>query len=288
MLKTLARVVDVHNGVADALRAFTQIRTPQLRRHRLASRWLTPLFQTDNPSDNLLPGSPVCQCHEFIIGKTDGSRSFPLIHRAFSTGTSILHGHVRPNPTRLYAEPRVRFIAALAAVALTSGALAANAVVGRESGAAVRARVVELVNAARSNGRKCGSERFAAAPPLSASRELNEAAAGHARDMARRKFFDHRGSRRQPAQGPGASRRLSAAPHRREHRPRPRVGGGSRCRLARQPGSLREHHGFQVPGTSALVWPPAAGAARSTGCRASARRVVRARPAGEGTGHVSW
>lgn len=48
--ETLARVVDVHNGVADALRAFTQIRTPQLRRHRLASRWLTPLFQTDNPA----------------------------------------------------------------------------------------------------------------------------------------------------------------------------------------------------------------------------------------------
>ena len=35
--------------------------------------------------------------------------------------------------------------------------------------------------------------RFTAAPPLSASRKLNDAAAGHARDMARRKFFDHRG-----------------------------------------------------------------------------------------------
>jgi FAD-dependent urate hydroxylase len=46
--ETLARVVDVHNGVSDALRAFMQIRTPQLRRHRLASRCLTPLFQADN------------------------------------------------------------------------------------------------------------------------------------------------------------------------------------------------------------------------------------------------
>jgi uncharacterized protein YkwD len=66
--------------------------------------------------------------------------------------------------------------------------------VGRESGATVRARVVELVNKARSKGRRCGSERFAAAPPLSVSRELNDAAADHARDMARRNFFDHRGS----------------------------------------------------------------------------------------------
>jgi 2-polyprenyl-6-methoxyphenol hydroxylase-like FAD-dependent oxidoreductase len=46
--ETLARVVDVHNGVADALQAFMQIRTPQLRRHHLASRWLTPLFQADS------------------------------------------------------------------------------------------------------------------------------------------------------------------------------------------------------------------------------------------------
>lgn len=96
--------------------------------------------------------------------------------------------------SRLLRQPRMRWIAALAAIALTSGALAANAVVGRESGATVRARVVDLVNTARSHGRKCGSARFAAVPPLSASRKLNDAAADHARDMARRSFFDHRGA----------------------------------------------------------------------------------------------
>jgi uncharacterized protein YkwD len=96
--------------------------------------------------------------------------------------------------TRLFRAPQLRCIAALAAIALTSDALAANAVVGRESGATVRARVVQLVNAARSHSRKCGSERFAAAPPLSASRKLDDAAAGHARDMAGKRFFDHRGA----------------------------------------------------------------------------------------------
>jgi len=95
---------------------------------------------------------------------------------------------------RLPGRPRLRCIAALAAVALASNALAANAVVGRESNAAVRARVVELVNAARSSSRKCGSARVAAAPPLSASPKLNDAAAGHARDMARRNYFEHRGT----------------------------------------------------------------------------------------------
>ncbi len=95
---------------------------------------------------------------------------------------------------RVFGKPRLRAIAVLTAVALTSGALAANAVVGRESGTTVRARVVELVNVARSHGRKCGSVRFAAAPPLSSSGKLNDAADRHARDMARRKFFDHRGA----------------------------------------------------------------------------------------------
>ena len=95
--------------------------------------------------------------------------------------------------TRLLGLPRLLCVAGLMAVATSSNALAADAVVGRQSDAKVRARVVELVNAARSHSRKCGSERFPAAPPLSISRELNDAAADHARDMARRKYFDHRG-----------------------------------------------------------------------------------------------
>jgi uncharacterized protein YkwD len=84
-------------------------------------------------------------------------------------------------------------LAALFAIALTTGAGAADAVVGRESGSTVRARVVDLVNDARSHARRCGRERFAAAAPLEVSRKLNEAAADHARDMARRKYFEHRG-----------------------------------------------------------------------------------------------
>jgi uncharacterized protein YkwD len=52
---------------------------------------------------------------------------------------------------------------------------------------------VDLVNVARSNSRKCGDLRFSAAPALSASRQLEDAATSHARDMARRKYFDHLG-----------------------------------------------------------------------------------------------
>lgn len=85
-------------------------------------------------------------------------------------------------------------VLALAAVLGSSQSTAREAFVERESLATLRARVVDLVNVARSRGRKCGAERFAAAPPLRASHQLDEAAADHAHDMARRNFFDHRGS----------------------------------------------------------------------------------------------
>ncbi|MEO8064458.1 MAG: CAP domain-containing protein [Pseudomonadota bacterium] len=96
--------------------------------------------------------------------------------------------------THLCGKLRLRGIAVLAAIALTSGTYAADATVGRMSSATVRARVVELVNVARSKGRKCGAEKFAAAQPLSTSRQLDDAAGDHARNMARRNFFAHRGA----------------------------------------------------------------------------------------------
>ena len=44
----LTGALNQHADVCDALRAFMRTRTPQVRRHHLASRWLTPLFQSDN------------------------------------------------------------------------------------------------------------------------------------------------------------------------------------------------------------------------------------------------
>ncbi len=60
--------------------------------------------------------------------------------------------------------------------------------------AAVAQRVLVLVNAARAAPRKCGRERFAAAPPLTLSATLNAAASVHARDMAKHTTLGHRGS----------------------------------------------------------------------------------------------
>ena len=89
---------------------------------------------------------------------------------------------------------RIAGLVVLASMVIISNAAARDAVVGRERNSVVRSRVLELVNVARSQPRKCGSRRYAAAAPLSASRKLTDAAEDHARDMARKKYFDHRGS----------------------------------------------------------------------------------------------
>jgi hypothetical protein len=60
-----------------------------------------------------------------------------------------------------------------------------KAVIGR--------RIVELVNRARAQARRCGNEDFAAAPPLRWSAALERAAGGHARDMAERGAMSHTG-----------------------------------------------------------------------------------------------
>jgi uncharacterized protein YkwD len=94
---------------------------------------------------------------------------------------------------RIPGQVRFHRLAAVVALALFT-ALAGSAVAARESGGDVGERVIELVNVARSKGRKCGSVRYAAAPPLTEAPELSKAARRHARDMARRNFFEHDGS----------------------------------------------------------------------------------------------
>jgi uncharacterized protein YkwD len=58
----------------------------------------------------------------------------------------------------------------------------------------IAARVLELVNAARGESRRCGRRRHDAVPPVTLSRALTEAAQRHADDMAGPAAFDHRGS----------------------------------------------------------------------------------------------
>jgi uncharacterized protein YkwD len=54
-------------------------------------------------------------------------------------------------------------------------------------------RILELVNAARAAGRRCGSKSFAPVGPLELDAVLTRAALEHSQDMAAHDEFDHRG-----------------------------------------------------------------------------------------------
>ena len=59
------------------------------------------------------------------------------------------------------------------------------------SGSDSSARVLQLVNAVRSSGTRCGGEPYGPAPSLRLSGTLGGVAADHARDMARHGYFEH-------------------------------------------------------------------------------------------------
>ncbi len=105
----------------------------------------------------------------------------------------------------------------------------------------VQARVLALVNEARSRPQRCGNQAFAAAPPLRLNPALYGLASAHAADMARYDYFSHTGR-----DGSTVDSRANAPVrwrrHRRKHRRRPGECGRGRARLDQQPRPLRQHH----------------------------------------------
>ncbi len=54
--------------------------------------------------------------------------------------------------------------------------------------------VLALINVARAQPRRCGTQSFAGSPALAPSAQLERVAYAHAEDMARRGYFDHTGA----------------------------------------------------------------------------------------------
>ena len=59
------------------------------------------------------------------------------------------------------------------------------------SASLLASRALQLVNAARARGARCGEKLFAAAPPVALSGTLSGVAFGHAVDMAAHDYFEH-------------------------------------------------------------------------------------------------
>jgi uncharacterized protein YkwD len=88
----------------------------------------------------------------------------------------------------------MRRLPCIAAILLTGTADAREAPpVTSLPAAKVQQQVLDLVNLARARGRTCGNEQFAPSVPLVISDKLYRAARAHARDMARRNYFEHQG-----------------------------------------------------------------------------------------------
>jgi uncharacterized protein YkwD len=64
---------------------------------------------------------------------------------------------------------------------------------GAADGAKVSRQILDIVNAARAAGRRCGAKYFPPTAPLTLDGRLASAALVHSRDMARNNRFDHRG-----------------------------------------------------------------------------------------------
>lgn len=62
-----------------------------------------------------------------------------------------------------------------------------------DNAAAAGREVLRLVNEARARPRRCGNQKFAAAPPLTLNDTLTKAALSHAREMAKYSFMEHEG-----------------------------------------------------------------------------------------------
>ena len=67
------------------------------------------------------------------------------------------------------------------------------ALAARGDQTSVSRAILDLVNAARAAGRRCGGKNFAPVAPLALDPALTRAALEHSRDMAQRDAFDHRG-----------------------------------------------------------------------------------------------
>ena len=98
------------------------------------------------------------------------------------------------NYCRTLSDPKFREAGALQRGAEVWVVIAAPVAVPAAADAeAVSRGILEIVNAARAAGRRCGTRYFAPVPPLILSASLNAAALAHSREMAKFEEFDHRG-----------------------------------------------------------------------------------------------
>ncbi|MBB5394167.1 CAP domain-containing protein [Mucilaginibacter sp. AK015] len=77
-------------------------------------------------------------------------------------------------------------------IALSAMALSSFILINRtDEHSLFKQEFLDLINQTRAKGCKCGDTYFPPAPPMVWNNDLEEAAKGHAKDMARQNYFSH-------------------------------------------------------------------------------------------------
>ncbi|HEY6454129.1 MAG TPA: CAP domain-containing protein [Steroidobacteraceae bacterium] len=108
--------------------------------------------------------------------------------RVSGSEDSVLQA-LRKTRCREFADQALRDIGVYRKGANTWMVIASRAVASIQPSSA--AGVLQLVNAVRANGTRCGERAFGPAPPLHESATLDSVAYEHAADMARHDYFEH-------------------------------------------------------------------------------------------------
>jgi uncharacterized protein YkwD len=116
------------------------------------------------------------------------------LHFSGAASDSQIAGMLTANYCRTLIDPALREIGAQRRGRDVWVILAAPvSILKPEDAVSVSRRILELVNAARAAGRRCGAKYFAPAAPLTLDASLARAALAHSEEMARYAAFDHRG-----------------------------------------------------------------------------------------------
>lgn len=132
--------------------------------------------------------------HEALARVGYAGSEFSALHVSGATSDAQVARILAGNYCRTLTDPKLREFGAQRRGGELWMVLAAPVAIPSAADAeSVRRHMLELVNAARAAGHRCGAKYFAAVAPLTLNRSLSNAALEHSRDMAVHAEFEHRG-----------------------------------------------------------------------------------------------
>jgi uncharacterized protein YkwD len=179
-----------HAAKADVLAAVNWAR--QRGCHASATR--VPLqnsLKLQNAAGRLARGSAL---HEALGAAGYVASESSALHLSGSVSDAQIARTLTANYCRTLIDPNLREIGAERRGSQVWLVLAAPvALPAAADAASVSRRILDLVNAARAAGHRCGAKYFAPVAPLTFNSSLTNAALAHSREMATRNSLDHRG-----------------------------------------------------------------------------------------------